>query len=58
MCDATVADQLTGKIEITPEMIEAGVYEAREHFLGAPLSDLVRKVFIAMTVEARQTLIR
>ena len=32
-------------------MIEAGVWEAREHPLGAPLPDLVRKVFIAMMVE-------
>lgn len=38
--------------EITQEMIEMGVHEAREHPLGAPLSDLVRKVFIAMLVEA------
>jgi hypothetical protein len=32
-------------------MIEAGV-EAREHCLGAPISDLVRSVYIAMALEA------
>lgn len=38
-------------LEVTPAMLEAGIWEAREHPLGAPLSDLVRKVFIAMAVE-------
>jgi hypothetical protein len=38
-------------IKITPEMIEAGVYEAREHTLGEPLDDLVRKVYLAMALE-------
>jgi hypothetical protein len=32
-------------------MIDAGVFEAREHPLGASLEDLVRKVFIAMRLE-------
>ena len=40
------------ELKITPAMIETGVLEAREHPLGAPVSDLVRKVFIAMSVEA------
>lgn len=46
------------EIEITPEMVEAGVWEAREHPLGAPLSDLVRTVFIAMVVASDRQLFR
>jgi len=45
------APKLLG-LEITPGMIEAGVEEAREHALGAPLADLVVRVFLAMSVEA------
>jgi hypothetical protein len=41
-------------IEVTPEMIEAGVFEAREHCLGAPIGDLVRSVYIAMALEVRE----
>lgn len=40
------------EIEITPAMIEAGVYEAREHTLGEKLPYLVRKIFIAMALAA------
>ena len=40
-------------IEITEEMIQAGVLEAREYPLGSSLTDLVRNVFIAMTIESR-----
>lgn len=40
------------EIEITPEMVEAGVMEAREHPIGADLSDLVSKVYLAMALEA------
>ncbi len=36
---------------VTERMIEMGVLEARDHSLGAPLSDLFRKVFIAISVE-------
>ena len=51
--DSRQADvHLEWEIKITQAMIEMGVLEAREHPLGAPLSDLVRKVFIAMSVEA------
>lgn len=39
------------EIEITDEMIEAGVTEAREHTLGEPLSELARKVYLAMEIE-------
>jgi hypothetical protein len=38
--------------EVTPEMIEAGVYAAREHPLGAPLAELVRQVYLAMALES------
>jgi hypothetical protein len=36
------------EIEVTPEMIEAGIYAAREHCLGEPLGELVIKIYIAM----------
>lgn len=44
-----------GALEITTAMIEAGVYAAREHCIGAPLADLVRVVAIAILTEADQT---
>lgn len=37
---------------ITQEMIEAGVFAAREHTLGEPLADLVTKIYLAMLLEA------
>jgi hypothetical protein len=40
------------RIEITPAMIEAGTYAAREHCLGSPLSDLAHAVYVAMVTEA------
>jgi hypothetical protein len=39
-------------IDITPAMIEAGVYAAREHCLGLPLNDLVQAVYVAMRTAA------
>ena len=36
---------------ITPAMIEAGVYAAREHPLGGMLADLCWAVFLAMEAE-------
>ncbi len=39
------------EIEITPEMVAAGVYEANEHCLGEGLQGLVSNVFIAMRLE-------
>lgn len=38
-------------IEVTPEMIEAGVFAASEHALGLSLTDLVHSVYVAMEVE-------
>ena len=48
-------DRPAPELHITPEMIEAGVWEAREHMLGAPLEDMVRNVFIAMAVVSSAT---
>lgn len=42
------------EIEITPEMVAAGVCAAREHMLGAPLEDLVCAVFLAVLYEGLQ----
>ncbi len=38
-------------VEITPAMVAAGVYAAREHCLGEGLESLVKKVYLAMTLE-------
>jgi len=35
-------------IEITPDMVEAGVLELRNHIFGEDLSEIVTDVFIAM----------
>lgn len=35
-----------------PPMVEAGVYDAREHCLGESLQSLVSKIYVAMRVEA------
>ncbi len=40
---------------VTPKMVEAGVYEAREHALGESLSELVLKVYLAMAIEAKES---
>ena len=33
-------------------MIDAGVYEARQHLLGEPLESLVHRVYLAMFLES------
>ncbi len=38
--------------EISSAMVAAGVYAAREHCLGEGLEDLVRKIYLAMALEA------
>lgn len=38
------------KIEVTPEMIEAGVLELRERMFGEPLSRIVESVYISMVI--------
>jgi hypothetical protein len=41
--------------EITLEMMRAGVEEAREHILGLPLEELVKRVYLAMFLEAAES---
>jgi hypothetical protein len=41
------------EIEVTPEMIEAGVQHLREFLLGGDLSALARWVYISMECERR-----
>jgi len=41
-----------GKIEITPEMVKAGIIAAREYALGEPLEKLVTDLFLAMALES------
>lgn len=43
--------QVNAGIEITPQMVEAGVIEARVHCLGSPLADMVTSVYVAMRLE-------
>lgn len=45
------SDGRAGEIEVTPAMIEAGVYAAKEYCLGEGLQELVGRVFIAMRTE-------
>jgi hypothetical protein len=40
------------EIEITSEMVSAGIAACREHCLGQSLEDLVEKIYFAMVVEA------
>jgi hypothetical protein len=40
------------EIEITPEMVAAGISVCREHCLGESLECLVEKIYLAMFVEA------
>lgn len=46
--DIDSVDRPAQEIEITPEMIEAGYEELREHPLGADLHWLAQKVYMAM----------
>lgn len=60
-CDACKAgenEKGVPLIEVTPEMIKAGLDEAKAHCLGGPLSDLVRNIYIAMILEKAQQLPR
>lgn len=40
-------------IEITPEMIEAGLDELRDHAYGGNLRDLVSSVYLSMEIARR-----
>jgi hypothetical protein len=48
-------EYIQSEISVSQKMIDAGINEAREHLLGAPLSDLVTKIYIAMALEAQDT---
>lgn len=39
------------ELEITPEMIEAGVYELRRRCFGESMDDIVTAVYVAMNSE-------
>lgn len=56
MCDESFqqAGNKTGapQIEVTHEMVKAGVLVAREHSLGESLDELVQSVFLAMFLES------
>ncbi len=45
--------QAGAEVEITREMVEAGVEVLREAHLGDDLKNLARKVFIAMKIESQ-----
>jgi hypothetical protein len=47
------ADSLT--VEVTPEMIEAGVHVLREFRFGQRESEIVEAVYLAMTFEREAT---
>lgn len=40
------------QIEITPEMIEAGIVELRRHCIGEPMEEVLRDVFLMMALES------
>ena len=51
---APTGDDTPGEqVGITPEMVQAGVHEARDHCLGEPLASLVCKIYIAMALERK-----
>lgn len=45
--------QASAQIEVTPQMIEAGVEEMREHNIGDDLGYVVEVVYRAMAYESR-----
>jgi hypothetical protein len=49
MCDSP--PRQADAIEISKQMIDAGVYEAREHVLGGRLEDLVQRIYVVMETE-------
>jgi hypothetical protein len=48
--------RVDSNLTVTPAMIDAGVLAAREHCLGAPLSDLVTSIYLAMQLESDHSL--
>jgi hypothetical protein len=60
MCDCNqrqAGDKETGvlQIEVTPEMIEAGLYELREHSFGENMGDVIGAVYVAMALASVKT---
>jgi hypothetical protein len=49
--DIDQAGQAGDEIRVTPAMIEAGVYAAKEHCIGEGLEALVFRVFATMRTE-------
>ena len=47
-------DSENATIEVTPEMIEAGMLELRERCYGESLSEVVARVFSAMAAASQQ----
>jgi hypothetical protein len=47
-------EEAAPQIGVTAKMIDAGVYEAPGHPLGAPLADLVTKIDIAIALESSE----
>lgn len=45
--------QAGGKIEVTKEMVAAGVEEMLERHYGADLADLVESIYLAMEIARR-----
>ena len=43
--------QARAEIEVTPEMVEAGIQELREYHIGQPWEEIVEAVFVAMRLE-------
>jgi hypothetical protein len=41
------------EIDITPEMIAAGVARAKEFSFGVPLAELVEAIYLEMAIERR-----
>jgi hypothetical protein len=44
--------ETTTMVEITPQMIEAGIVELRRHCIGEPIEEVIRDVFLMMALES------
>ena len=50
-----MSDHDANEIEITPEMIEAGIYALRQFRFGQREADIVEAIYFAMEIERRPT---
>ncbi len=48
-----MAEEAAAEIEITPQMIAAGVDAFRSHHFGEPEARIVEAIFLAMAIEAQ-----